>query len=88
MLSNPIGQVVVGFCVLVLGLLALVALICLFFALRAARRKAGLTQAQLAERLDRSQALVSLAERGALRTGTPYLHAVLEACGLPVDWEP
>jgi len=56
--------------------------------LLAARRQAGLTQAQLAERLGRSQALVSLAERGALRTGTPYLHAVLEACGLPSDWQP
>ncbi len=56
--------------------------------LLAARRQAGLTQAQLAERLGRSQALVSLAERGALRTGTPYLHAVLEACGLPTGWKP
>jgi hypothetical protein len=56
--------------------------------LRAARRQAGFTQAQLAERLSRSQALVSLAERGALRIGTPYLRAVLEACGLPSDWQP
>jgi DNA-binding XRE family transcriptional regulator len=55
--------------------------------LRAARRQAGLTQVQLAERMGRSQALVSLAERGALRIGTPYLHAVLEACGLPLDWQ-
>ena len=56
--------------------------------LRAARRQAGFTQAQLAERMGRSQALVSLAERGALRIGTPYLRAVLEACGLPGDWQP
>lgn len=56
--------------------------------LRAARRQAGLTQAQLAERMGRSQALVSLAERGGLRIGTPYLHAVLDACGLPRDWQP
>jgi DNA-binding XRE family transcriptional regulator len=56
--------------------------------LRAARRQASLTQAQLAERMGRSQALVSLAERGALRIGTPYLRAVLEACGLPGDWQP
>jgi DNA-binding XRE family transcriptional regulator len=55
--------------------------------LRAARRQAGLTQAQLAERMGRSQALVSLAERGALRIGTPYLRTVLEACGLPLDWQ-
>ncbi len=56
--------------------------------LRAARRQAGLTQAQLAGRLGRSQALVSLAERGGLRIGTPYLHAVLDACGLSRDWQP
>ena len=56
--------------------------------LRAARRQAGLTQVQLAERMGRSQALVSLAERGALRIGTPYLRTVLEACGLPIDWQP
>ena len=55
--------------------------------LRAARRQAGLTQVQLAERMGRSQALVSLAERGALRIGASYLHAVLEACGLPLDWQ-
>lgn len=55
--------------------------------LRAARRQAGLTQAQLAARMGRSQALVSLAERGALRIGTPYLHAVLDACGLPRNWQ-
>jgi len=56
--------------------------------LRAARHQAGLTQVQLAERMGRSQALVSLAERGALRVGTPYLQTVLEACGLPSDWKP
>lgn len=56
--------------------------------LRAARHRAGLTQAQLAERMGRSQALVSLAERGGLRIGTPYLWAVLDACGLPHDWQP
>lgn len=55
--------------------------------LRAARRQAGLTQAQLAERMGRSQALVSLAERGALRVGTPFLRTVLTACGLPADWQ-
>jgi DNA-binding XRE family transcriptional regulator len=56
--------------------------------LRAARHQAGLTQAQLAGRMGRSQALVSLAERGGLRIGAPYLRAVLEACGLPQDWQP
>ena len=56
--------------------------------LRAARRQAGLTQVQLADRMGRSQALVSLAERGALRIGTSYLRTVLEACGLPMDWQP
>jgi len=55
--------------------------------LLAARRAAGLTQAQLAKRLGKSQALVSLAERGRTWTGTPYRLEVLKACGLPEDWK-
>jgi len=54
--------------------------------LLAARRAAGLTQTQLAERLGKSQALVSLTERGKTWTGDPYRLDVLKACGLPVDW--
>ena len=53
--------------------------------IKAARRKAGLTQEALAERLGRSQTLVSLAERGAIRIGPPYLREVLKACGLSTD---
>ena len=55
-------------------------------ALLAARRAAGLTQAQLAGALGKSQALVSLAERGKTWTGEPYRLEVLRACGLPSDW--
>ena len=56
--------------------------------LRAARKASGLTQAELAERLDRSQTLVSLAERARVWTGEPYRQEVLRACGLSRDWKP
>lgn len=56
--------------------------------LRAARHASGLTQAQLAEALGKSQALVSLAEQGKTWTGEPYRREVLKACGLPEAWEP
>jgi DNA-binding XRE family transcriptional regulator len=56
--------------------------------LRAARLHAGLTQAELARRIGKSPTAVSLAEHGRMRTGAPYLAAVLEACGLPADWTP
>jgi hypothetical protein len=52
-----------------------------------ARHAAGLTQAQLAEALGKSQALVSLAERGKTWTGEPYRLEVLRACRLPDDWK-
>ena len=54
--------------------------------LRAARDKAGLTQAQLAERMGKSQTLVSQAESGTARVSERFVRAVLEACGLPEDW--
>lgn len=54
--------------------------------LRAARAAGGLTQAQLAEKLGRSQTLVARAERGKLRVPADYVDAVLKACGLPADW--
>lgn len=54
--------------------------------LRAARASAGLTQAQLAERMDKSQTMVSQAESGAMRVSERYVRAVLKACGLPMDW--
>jgi ribosome-binding protein aMBF1 (putative translation factor) len=56
--------------------------------LRAARERAGLTQGQLAEKLGKSQTLVSLSEAGRERIGEKYVAAVLKACGLPKDWKP
>lgn len=50
--------------------------------LRAARERAGLTQAELAKRLRRSQAMVSAAENGTMRVGERYVKAVLRACGV------
>jgi len=56
--------------------------------LRLAREEAGLTQAELAKRLRRSQAMVSSAETGTVRIGQRYVAAVLRACKLPEDWKP
>ncbi len=55
--------------------------------LRAAREAAGLTQAELAEKLDKVQPMVSGAEKGSVRVGERYVAAVLKACGLPADWK-
>jgi transcriptional regulator with XRE-family HTH domain len=52
----------------------------------AARRHVGLTQAALAERLGKSQAVVSHAESGAARIGERYVQAVLTACALKPNW--
>ena len=49
--------------------------------LREMREKAGLTQAQLARKLRRSQAMVSRAENGSLKAGERYVRAVARACG-------
>ena len=54
--------------------------------LRAAREHAGLTQADLAERMGKSQTMVSQAESGTARVSERYVRAVLAACGLPEDW--
>jgi hypothetical protein len=54
--------------------------------LRKAREAAGLTQAELAKKLKRSQAFISGAENGTSRVGARYVGAVLKACGLPADW--
>jgi ribosome-binding protein aMBF1 (putative translation factor) len=54
--------------------------------LRAARESAGLTQAQLAERMSKSQTMISQAESGAMRVSERYVRAVLKSCGLPIDW--
>jgi ribosome-binding protein aMBF1 (putative translation factor) len=55
--------------------------------LRKAREHAGLTQAELAKKLKRSQPLVASAESGRVRVGEKYTAAVLKACGLPTDWK-
>ena len=55
--------------------------------LRVARETAGLTQAELAKKLRRSQSMVSSAETGTVRVGERYAAAVLRACGLPGDWK-
>lgn len=54
--------------------------------LRAARESAKLTQAQLAERMGKSQTMVSQAEAGHSRVSERYVRVVLKACGLPMDW--
>jgi DNA-binding transcriptional regulator YiaG len=56
--------------------------------LRLAREAAGLTQAELATRLKKSQPMVSGAESGRVRVGAAYVKAVLRACDLPPDWKP
>lgn len=56
--------------------------------LRRARSAAGLTQAELADRIGCSRSMVAGAERGHQRVGERYLARVLEACGLAKDWQP
>lgn len=56
--------------------------------LRTAREAAGLTQADLAKKLRKSQTMVSQAEAGNVSVGERYVAAVLKACGLPKDWKP
>jgi DNA-binding XRE family transcriptional regulator len=54
--------------------------------LRAAREHAKLTQAELAEKMGKSQTMVSQAESGEARISERYVRAVLKACKLPADW--
>jgi ribosome-binding protein aMBF1 (putative translation factor) len=54
--------------------------------LRAAREEAGLTQAELAEKMGKSQTMISQAESGSARVSERYVRAVLKACRLPADW--
>ena len=51
-------------------------------AIRTARSKAGLTQAQLAKRLRITQATVSRAEAGRIRVSDAYLRDVMRVCGV------
>ena len=55
--------------------------------LREARRQAGLTQRELAERLGVSQPMVAAVERGRTRVGPSYTKRLLKACRLPADWD-
>ncbi len=55
--------------------------------LRRAREHAGLTQAELAKKLKRSQPLVASSESGRVKVGEDYVRRVLKACGLPRDWK-
>ena len=54
--------------------------------LRAAREHAKLTQAELAEKLGKSQTMISQAESGEARISERYVLTVLKACKLPADW--
>lgn len=54
--------------------------------LRKARKHAKLTQAQLATKLRKSQAMVSGAERGTVSVSERYVAAVIKACKLPAQW--
>jgi hypothetical protein len=56
--------------------------------LRAARAAAGLTQGQLATRMQLSQTRVDLAEGAARRVSLAFVKRWLAACGLPEDWKP
>jgi ribosome-binding protein aMBF1 (putative translation factor) len=55
--------------------------------LREARRQAGLSQRELAERLGISQPMVAAVERGRARVGSDYTKRLLRACRLPPDWD-
>jgi ribosome-binding protein aMBF1 (putative translation factor) len=54
--------------------------------LKAAREEAGLTQAELARALKKSQPMVSGSESGSISVSDRYVKSVLKACGLPEDW--
>jgi ribosome-binding protein aMBF1 (putative translation factor) len=54
--------------------------------LKAAREHAGLTQAELARALRKSQPMISGAESGTISVSDRYVKAVLKVCGLPEDW--
>jgi len=55
--------------------------------LRQAREAVGMTQAELAKRMGKSQTMVSHAELGSISVGERYVKAVLRACGLPANWK-
>lgn len=55
--------------------------------LKTARKHAGLTQGELADKLGVGQPMVSGAEGGRISVGEDYVHRVLKACGLPKTWK-
>jgi ribosome-binding protein aMBF1 (putative translation factor) len=58
-------------------------------ALRAARKRQGLTQAQLGKKLGGStQSMISQVETGRANVTAGYVERFLEACGLWKTWKP
>jgi transcriptional regulator with XRE-family HTH domain len=55
---------------------------------RAARDHAGLTQEDLARRLDVTSGTVSKRETGDMKVYVETWLAILNACGLPREWKP
>ena len=51
--------------------------------MKAVRVAAGLTQAELAAKVNESEAMVSGIEDGSVAYGPGYMEAVFKACGLP-----
>lgn len=54
---------------------------------REARRRAGLTQAQLAQRVGTSQPAIARYERARAMPDLPTLHRIVEACGYELALE-
>ena len=54
--------------------------------LREARRRAGLTQAQLAELIDRPQSQIARWESGRVEPSLETLRSVIRACGLELGF--
>lgn len=55
--------------------------------IREARRRAGLTQAELAERVGTSQPAIARYERARAMPDLDTLHRIIEACGLELRLE-
>jgi hypothetical protein len=55
--------------------------------IREARRRAGITQAELARRVGTSQPAIARYERARSMPDLPTLHRIVEACGLELRLE-
>jgi transcriptional regulator with XRE-family HTH domain len=55
--------------------------------IREARRRAGITQAELARRVGTSQPAIARYERARTMPDLPTLHRIVEACGLELHLE-